>query len=943
MSTITPGKKGLVKKSNLAQAVDVTKLQKGEVILDKKAGKAIKILGVDDQGYFAYDEPQIHELFEDIEIPKQTINFTTANIIGSAVPYNIVPATPYLESLVKESNMVPMVQTPLSGAKSSLSFGVLEMPFEDVKFDVPLSSGNVEITLNGNIKIAAVQLSAEYSFFDGYDFCITSGEEINLTATAACNVTEDFCILLMGLGTPTDGGSFAAGAGIYLMGNINGDFTLNVFFKEGLSIGAGIRGSTFFGVPVSFRPYLVSDCYVNCDADFFGQVSASLGIGPKVYAKICGITLADLELRLAGIIATTIDEGYMNIDIDGWVRLYLNILGYDTDLINKRWCFLTKRKKDTKGFDIKIDTACGYRDYVSGTIQEDKGTEAQQAGVLENYTGNITVVVRRGDSQVFEWPSSCNNGVFRVDLQNDAITPGYSRINLIKDDKISIRVPERDAESEYVNPTNPFKHIAIDYADFFNDTLKGTVSSAQIGVQDDDRPIFIEYNKDVYIKYFVPHTQDVTEFHCVSQNGKFSYDYDFKPGHNVIAELRYDGWTVRSWEQSVWHGLVFTMNHFEVIDEDEGSYYDNYEFLYVRGINSRGTKPLEDLAVEMTYWITEPLSDSEIQKLYKEFTTLVIDQLQDSVKERELPLTCLPVDSALPDPTAITKDVYICRWANPQAEANSDSTDAGGSVNNDPDSNRETMFGNNEAAILTVNDFSIDLRKVLLRQMDGFIPSEEQIRGSWKKVDPDYRFVTDNPPLDHDSDGLHSFFYAVGTISYEGALIASVSNYSGSNNYKPEIQQEVIDENYIEQAIQQAKDDVWVTHPETDPNELLDMSKLKERYAENASNKINISNEFELSEWAVSPAKELAGWGIIDLGRGNTFPGDRYITKGELLAYLSRMFGLVTSGKASDFKNIGENYKYRNEIAAAYEAGIIDGEEGILFNPDAVLTIEGAS
>ena len=61
------------------------------------------------------------------------------------------------------------------------------------------------------------------------------------------------------------------------------------------------------------------------------------------------------------------------------------------------------------------------------------------------------------------------------------------------------------------------------------------------------------------------------------------------------------------------------------------------------------------------------------------------------------------------------------------------------------------------------------------------------------------------------------------------------------------------------------------------------------------------------------------------------------------MAYLSRMFGLVTSGKASAFKNIGENYKYRNEIAAASEAGIIDGEEGSLFNPDAVLTIEGAS
>ncbi|HOM42291.1 MAG TPA: S-layer homology domain-containing protein, partial [Bacillota bacterium] len=207
----------------------------------------------------------------------------------------------------------------------------------------------------------------------------------------------------------------------------------------------------------------------------------------------------------------------------------------------------------------------------------------------------------------------------------------------------------------------------------------------------------------------------------------------------------------------------------------------------------------------------------------------------------------------------------------------------------------------------------------------------------------DYRFVTDNPPLDHDSDGLHSFFYAVGTISYEGALIASVSNYSGSNNYKPEIHQQVMDQQFIEQIIQLAKDDAWVTHPETDPNELLDMSKLKERYTENIHNKIDISNKSELSAWAVSPAEKVAGWGIIDLERGNILTGDRYITKGELVAYLSRMFGLKTSGKALAYRDIMADYKYRNEIAAAYENGIIDGKEGSLFNPDAVLTIEGAS
>ncbi|HOS69387.1 MAG TPA: S-layer homology domain-containing protein [Bacillota bacterium] len=961
LSAIAPERKGLIKKSSLANAVDVTKLQKGEVILDKKAGKAVKIIGVDDQGDFAYDEPQIYEVFEDLEIPRQTVNFTTANVIGSIVPYKIVPATPYLESLVKENKMVPIVQTPLSGQRSASSFGVMEYSFDNYEVDFPLSGGSVKITLDGSVRVAAVQLTAEYDFFDGYDFCITTGEEINLTAKASVDINEEFAILLFGLGTPTDDGSLAAGAGIYLMGNINGEFSLFVSFGEGLCIGAGIRGSTFFGVPVSFHPYLVSDCYVRCDADFFGKVSASLGFGPKIYARIFGITLVDLELRLAGIIDTTIDEGYMNIDIDGWVRLYLNILGFDTDLINKRWSFLEKRKKDTKGFDIKIDTACGYRDYVSGTIQEDKGTEAQQAGVLENYTGNITVVVRRGDNQVFEWPSFCNDGVFSVDLQNDAITPGFSRINIIKDDKISIRVPEKGAESEYVNPTNPFKHIAIDYADFFNDTLQGTVSPVQIGVQEDGRPIFEEYNKDIYIKYFVPYTQDTKEFHCVSQNGKFNYDYDFKPGHNVTAELRYDGWTVRSDMTSVWHGLVFTLLPLEVVDETEGSYYDNYEFLYVRGVNTRGTKPLENLGVEMKYWLTVPLPEQEIRHYISEWSVLIIPVLKDSITEREIPLKPLSSNPSLPDPTATARDVYICRWTKPQAEDGSDSTGAGitavdrkklnkdmglssgSSMNIGLTLSRDLILGTNDAATLTDTDLSVDMRNVLLNNMDGLTPSEEEIRNQWKDIDPDYRFDTDIPPLDPDSDELHSIFLTFGFIEYEGAVIATVSNYSGGCNYKPELHQQVMDQQFIEQVIQMAKDDAWVTHPETDPNELLDISKLKERYTGNIHNEIAISNKSELSDWAAGPAEKVAGWGIIDLERGNTFPGDRLITKGELVAYLSRMFGLESSGKALAYKDIRADYKYRNEIAAAYEAGIIDGKEGSLFNPDAVLTIEGAS
>jgi hypothetical protein len=104
-----------------------------------------------------------------------------------------------------------------------------------------------------------------------------------------------------------------------------------------------------------------------------------------------------------------------------------------------------------------------------------------------------------------------------------------------------------------------------------------------------------------------------------------------------------------------------------------------------------------------------------------------------------------------------------------------------------------------------------------------------------------------------------------------------------------------------------------------------------------------ISNERDISSWAADAAKRTVGWEIIGLTEKGEFDGKKLITRDEFTAYVSRAFGLMTTGRGLNFSDVPLSNEFRREILAAYENGIIGGVGGNKFAPGSMLTREQAS
>ena len=104
-----------------------------------------------------------------------------------------------------------------------------------------------------------------------------------------------------------------------------------------------------------------------------------------------------------------------------------------------------------------------------------------------------------------------------------------------------------------------------------------------------------------------------------------------------------------------------------------------------------------------------------------------------------------------------------------------------------------------------------------------------------------------------------------------------------------------------------------------------------------------ISNERDISSWAADAAKRTVGWEIIGLTEKGKFDGKKLITRDEFTAYVARTFGLMTTGRELSFSDVSMSNRYRSEILAAYENGIIGGVGDNKFAPGALLTREQAS
>ncbi|WP_246070505.1 glycosyl hydrolase family 18 protein [Paenibacillus kobensis] len=93
-----------------------------------------------------------------------------------------------------------------------------------------------------------------------------------------------------------------------------------------------------------------------------------------------------------------------------------------------------------------------------------------------------------------------------------------------------------------------------------------------------------------------------------------------------------------------------------------------------------------------------------------------------------------------------------------------------------------------------------------------------------------------------------------------------------------------------------------------------------------------------IAGWAQKDVELAAARLIVQAEADGTFGGSRELTRAEVATLLVRAMGIVPDGSSSAFKDVAEDSAYAADIAAAKEAGIVNGRSADVFDPDAAVT-----
>ncbi|WP_127532899.1 S-layer homology domain-containing protein [Paenibacillus kobensis] len=90
------------------------------------------------------------------------------------------------------------------------------------------------------------------------------------------------------------------------------------------------------------------------------------------------------------------------------------------------------------------------------------------------------------------------------------------------------------------------------------------------------------------------------------------------------------------------------------------------------------------------------------------------------------------------------------------------------------------------------------------------------------------------------------------------------------------------------------------------------------------------------NNWAAGPVNRLLNKGILDAE--SSFNPSAKVTREQFAAWIVRAYGLDGTGLKADFKDVAADNPYYDEIAAAYQYGIIQGKSADSFAPKAPIT-----
>ncbi|MDI6846374.1 MAG: hypothetical protein QME28_09580 [Candidatus Saccharicenans sp.] len=519
---ITPGNK-LVQGALIEPQIIDSQLRQpaeiGSIIYDENTRLAAKIVGkstIQNRIYYTLLRPQLNEVLEEFEIPQQTVRLTSGNITP------LTPSAVRFQYRQTVSNVVSL----RSGERWHIKNPWLKIEFDDVPLVAYTSGGrSVSVRLSGRIGLTPIDVNGRYSCFSGYEFKLSSGEEISLKVTVAMNVKEDMKIPLFAIDIPALIATIRGG--FYLLVGVDGRFTLGAEVTEWLEAEAGVSGRTFFWMPTGFNPFFRLNKGFETETFFAGQINGYVKAGPLLELELLGWNL----VGAGGLIGIGIDcqilgwgsESLLDVDIYASLELYATLFGYRVNFVNNTFNLYHLQKPNTVGYDINYTEACAWRGKIWGVIRRDLGN-----GKFEPVSDTLKLKVERN-----------NQIVDTVTVQSDSEGRFEATVPLFKEDRIRlINVGRETINSAAVSPTIPFREVRLEYADFFNDASKGQVIPARVKNWSTGEWEYISYDGNIRFNNGAVTTCD--------RDGNFVLSYDFKPGQNVVASIDFHGFKVDS-------------------------------------------------------------------------------------------------------------------------------------------------------------------------------------------------------------------------------------------------------------------------------------------------------------------------------------------------------------------------------------------------------------
>jgi len=495
-------------------------LQRGMILFDPDNKVAFKVMGetiIRKTNYIVLTRPQIHEVLEEFIIPPQTVTINKGNII---------PLTPKEVQFIYTPPKTGSIQ-PYSGEIWHIRNPWLKLEFNNIPLVAYTKNGaTVSVILDGRIGLTPINVEGSYSCFSGYKFIVWTGEEISLKVTVNMDLREDLKIPLFAIDIPA--GIASVRGGVYLLVGMDGKFTLWAEATEWLEASAGTHGGTFLCIPTGFNPQLDLNKGFDARASFTGAISGYVKGGPLLELELLGFDLVGAG-ALAGMGVDAEAKGsILEADIYGSLEIFATLLGERINFVNNTFMLYQMQRPNTAGYEINFYEACAYRGIIRGNIKKDEGGRLNPVR-----NTSITLKVDHNGQQNVLYGFTNEEGDFTI------LTSQY-KLYLYKGDKIYIGKIGEDSipGSPFIEPTFPFKHIHIEFADFFNDLSKGYISPAVIK----DHGTGMIQN----LYYTGPICYNTGSCTYADSNGNFVLNSDFKPDQRVIASVEYNGFRIES-------------------------------------------------------------------------------------------------------------------------------------------------------------------------------------------------------------------------------------------------------------------------------------------------------------------------------------------------------------------------------------------------------------